>query len=445
MAAQIDVFISYKREERTYSESVKDALISSGYRVVTDLNIAKNAEFGDAIDTMIRTAKLTLVLWTNASVASDWVRKEARLALDLEKAGKPNRYLGVLLEDVGLELPPDLRGLQMVAAHKNGLNDIGVLQIIESVRDVLGPKAEEDAKTAEVFSQSLADEWQFYDIARTINVAASYERYLARYPNGEFSTDARRQLRMFTWYLHPFRRANISNTLAGLGILTTVCVTLWATSKDPVLIGVDAKLHQSMLDERDRTEARVLELEAVLSTISGQDPTVLANLHGEQLKLLAELDARAAEQTTAKAVTTPLLPQPTPQEIATRSSQTTEAALSLDRTQRKEVQLRLNLAGQNVGRPDGALGAISRRGILSWQAANGFVPNGYLNAIQHQYLIASTELAFKAYIADNPTAFVTSKATSSSSSGGGNSSNPSGLGDSMQGVGMGLGEALFGE
>lgn len=261
MTSRIDVFISYKREERAFSERVKRTLIQAGYTAVTDLNINNNEDFGDAIDTMIRTATLTLVLWTKASAASDWVRKEARLARDLEKAGKRNNYLGVMVEDVDLDMPADLRGLQMVDIHDGGLDKLGMARLLDAVGAILGAELKQNTQTAEANSEALAKEWQLYDLARSINVAASYERYLGRYPNGEFANDARRQLGMFTWYLHPFRRGNIPNTLAAMGIVGTIAATIWGASRDPVVLGVEPFVYNALEDERDKALAQVEVLE----------------------------------------------------------------------------------------------------------------------------------------------------------------------------------------
>jgi hypothetical protein len=299
MTGRIDVFISYKREERAQSERVKRVLIAAGYTAVTDLNIGKNEEFSDAIDTMIRTATLTLVLWTEASATSDWVRKEARLARDLEKAGKRNRYLGVMVEDVDLDLPSDLRGLQMVDIHDGGLDEPGMAQLLDAAREVLGPEAQQDSYTAKADSEALAEEWQLYDLARSINVAASYERYLARYPNGEFADDARRQLGMFTWYLHPFRRGNMSNTLAALGIVGTILATAWGASRDPVVIGVDPDDHTAILAERDIAITRAETLAEERNKAEVQARRALDALETErdasqarpaELQVLSELD-----------------------------------------------------------------------------------------------------------------------------------------------------------
>ena len=101
------------------------------------------------------------------------------------------------------------------------------------------------------------------------------------------------------------------------------------------------------------------------------------------------------------------------------SNETTETSLAMNRTQLRQMQLRLNLAGYDVGTPDGLVGPKTRNGLRAWQTANGFLATGYLNNVQHQYLTASTYSAYTAHLAANPNALtpVTRKRTSSSSSG----------------------------
>jgi len=102
----------------------------------------------------------------------------------------------------------------------------------------------------------------------------------------------------------------------------------------------------------------------------------------------------------------PLILTITPAARAGASSKATEDLLALTRVQRKEMQLRLNLSGNSVGRPDGIVGKGTRRGISSWQAMVGYAPTGYVNAVQHQTLVANTEAAFVQHMAANPNALV---------------------------------------
>lgn len=90
---------------------------------------------------------------------------------------------------------------------------------------------------------------------------------------------------------------------------------------------------------------------------------------------------------------------PDPQK-AVPGTQVTEAALGWNRNARREVQTRLNLAGHDVGRPDGAFGPKTRAGVSSWQTANGIVPTGYFTAAQYALLTTQTATQYSAYQAE---------------------------------------------
>ncbi|ADZ70400.1 Caspase domain protein [Polymorphum gilvum SL003B-26A1] len=81
-------------------------------------------------------------------------------------------------------------------------------------------------------------------------------------------------------------------------------------------------------------------------------------------------------------------------------SEATEAALGWSKATRVEVQARLNLAGYNVGRPDGAFGQNTRSGIRAWQTANGLPATGWFNAAQHALLTSQTQAQYLAYVAE---------------------------------------------
>lgn len=75
----------------------------------------------------------------------------------------------------------------------------------------------------------------------------------------------------------------------------------------------------------------------------------------------------------------------------------TEAAIGWNRTQRREVQTRLNLSGQKVGRADGAFGPKTRAGISKWQIANNISATGYFTAAQYALLTSQTAVQYAAY------------------------------------------------
>lgn len=158
---------------------------------------------------------------------------------------------------------------------------------------------------------------------------------------------------------------------------------------------------------------------------------------------VAALDTNvSADTSTISRIVTAPLTLPLTQAALTRdSSKATDTALALTKQQRKEVQLRLNLTGNNVGRPDGAIGPNSRKGISSWQAIAGFAPTGYLNAVQHQYLVATTETSLRAHLKGNPNALAVPVANNSSGSG--KKRRKQGNGDFWKGVAAGAAGALL--
>ncbi|MCV0429431.1 MAG: caspase family protein [Roseibium sp.] len=100
-------------------------------------------------------------------------------------------------------------------------------------------------------------------------------------------------------------------------------------------------------------------------------------------------------QASGQAAVNSTLPNP---QNAIPGSAETEAALGWNRTARRQVQTRLNLAGHNVGRPDGAFGPKTRGGVTSWQTANGIAPTGYFTAAQYALLTTQTAAKYAAYV-----------------------------------------------
>jgi hypothetical protein len=74
-----------------------------------------------------------------------------------------------------------------------------------------------------------------------------------------------------------------------------------------------------------------------------------------------------------------------PSTFSDEANQTTEDQLSLDRTQRRDVQRRLTSLGFDT-KVSGKFDDNTRAVITRWQAARGYPKSGYLNALQHKAL-----------------------------------------------------------
>src|SRR6478672_1846813 len=77
-----DVFVSYARSDKARVAPLIAAIEAKGWTVWWDPEITPGQEFDDQIDAEIDAAKAVLVVWSPLSVASRWVRGEAREAAE---------------------------------------------------------------------------------------------------------------------------------------------------------------------------------------------------------------------------------------------------------------------------------------------------------------------------------------------------------------------------
>jgi len=77
-----DVFISYARKDRSRVAPLVAAIEARGWSVWWDPAIAPGQEFDEKIATELAAAAAVLVVWTESSVRSRWVRGEARDGAD---------------------------------------------------------------------------------------------------------------------------------------------------------------------------------------------------------------------------------------------------------------------------------------------------------------------------------------------------------------------------
>ena len=120
-----EVFLSYAHEDREIARRLVALLEERGYSVWWDPDLVPSRNYLREIDGVLRDAKCVVVLWTRASVASDFVLEEASIAREQGK------LVGVLLEDVerpvsfrlvhaadlqGWEGDPDHAGIQRLDA-----------------------------------------------------------------------------------------------------------------------------------------------------------------------------------------------------------------------------------------------------------------------------------------------------------------------------------------
>ena len=105
-----DVFISYASEDRERARVLAIALEARGWSVWWDRKIVPGQSFDQVIERALETAKSVVVLWSENSITSDWVKNEAAAAAER----------GVLVPSLikNIKLPLEFR-------HKQAANLVG--------------------------------------------------------------------------------------------------------------------------------------------------------------------------------------------------------------------------------------------------------------------------------------------------------------------------------
>ena len=92
------IFISYASEDRARVRPLADALLARGFKVWWDRSLASGQDYASVIERELKNAKAVIVVWTNSSAASTFVRDEAGRARD------DGRLVPVLLDPVQIPL-----------------------------------------------------------------------------------------------------------------------------------------------------------------------------------------------------------------------------------------------------------------------------------------------------------------------------------------------------
>lgn len=121
-----DVFISYASEDRNRVRPLAEALQSRGFNVWWDRSLAAGQDYTAIIEKELKNAKAVIVVWTQSSSASTFVRDEAGRARD------EGRLVPVLLDRV--EIPLGFGAFQAEDFTRwNGGANAPQMQLLEEV------------------------------------------------------------------------------------------------------------------------------------------------------------------------------------------------------------------------------------------------------------------------------------------------------------------------
>lgn len=123
-----DIFISYASADRERAKVVAEALAARGLSVWWDRVIPPGRQFDEVIEEALDAARCVVVLWSQASTASTWVKTEAAEAM------RGKALIPAVIEE-GVKIPLEFRRLQAADLSKwrGDPRDPQLLQFFESI------------------------------------------------------------------------------------------------------------------------------------------------------------------------------------------------------------------------------------------------------------------------------------------------------------------------
>jgi len=136
-----DIFISYASEDRERARLLAQALEAEGWSVWWDRLIPFGKPFDEVIQENLTAAKCVVVVWTESSVASKWVRSEAA-------AAEERHTLVPVMLDENVQLPLAFKLLQCARLHdwEPGSGNAEYDKLIAQIRALVsgaGPRNED--------------------------------------------------------------------------------------------------------------------------------------------------------------------------------------------------------------------------------------------------------------------------------------------------------------
>jgi hypothetical protein len=123
-----EVFLSYKREERSTIQALADILRRIGFDVWSDSELRPGDQFAHVINEQLATAGAIVVCWSKEAVTSDWVQGEAH------KAHARGVYLSVKVEDCDPPVPFNaFQDADLLTWSAGALRHDGLASLVEAL------------------------------------------------------------------------------------------------------------------------------------------------------------------------------------------------------------------------------------------------------------------------------------------------------------------------
>lgn len=131
----VDVFISYSRDNKARVADIAAAVSAAGYDVWWDAELPPHRSYGDVITEKIGSAKAAIVVWSQASAQSEWVRAEADVARNQKK------LVQTAIDDVMPPLPFNQIQFADLSDWRGEADHSGWRKVLMSLEDLCGREA----------------------------------------------------------------------------------------------------------------------------------------------------------------------------------------------------------------------------------------------------------------------------------------------------------------
>ena len=130
-----DLFISYARADQPFAEQLAALMEQQGWSVWWDRDLVPGNIFDEVIERELGLASGVLVLWSSASVRSQWVRSEASVAAER------GNLIPVLTDSTAM--PLRFRNLQAVDLSEwdGSATDARLARLFAGIQSLAGPPA----------------------------------------------------------------------------------------------------------------------------------------------------------------------------------------------------------------------------------------------------------------------------------------------------------------
>lgn len=201
-----DIFLSYSRADRPLAQSIATALEAEGLSVWWDKVLRAGQTYDEVTESMLRDSNVVVVLWSQTSVKSKWVRAEATLGQ------RSSEVVPAMIEEADRPIMFELTQTADLIGWDGDRNDprwgdfvADIKRALDKHQTAAAPPTQTASETNSAPTSAPASaqgdatiETVFWTSIKDGSDPADFEAYLKRYPEGHYGDLARNRLTVYS-------------------------------------------------------------------------------------------------------------------------------------------------------------------------------------------------------------------------------------------------------